>query len=80
MQFQGLLSYLVFSRGHQLGNSIAVLRQYYALGVRYVTLTHGCNNAFADSSGVRAHPTPLHHGLRYATSFLRIEISLIKLP
>ncbi|KAK1225291.1 hypothetical protein PQX77_011810 [Marasmius sp. AFHP31] len=50
--------------GHQLGNSIAVLRQYHALGVRYVTLTHTCNNAFADSCGIfPGFPPPLHGGL-----------------
>ncbi|KAL0579762.1 hypothetical protein V5O48_002256 [Marasmius crinis-equi] len=50
--------------GHQLGNSIAVLRQYHALGVRYVTLTHTCNNAFADSCGFEpGYPPPLHGGL-----------------
>lgn len=37
---------------HQLGNSLATLRQYYDLGVRYVTLSHTCNNAFAGSSGI----------------------------
>ncbi|KAF9268765.1 hypothetical protein L218DRAFT_917800 [Marasmius fiardii PR-910] len=50
--------------GHQLGNSIAVLRQYHALGARYITLTHTCNNAFADSCGISpGYPPPLHGGL-----------------
>ncbi|GAA6022653.1 hypothetical protein JCM11491_001153 [Sporobolomyces phaffii] len=35
--------------GHQLGNSLGALRAYHALGVRYVTLTHACDNALGDS-------------------------------
>jgi membrane dipeptidase len=58
-----IASMLGVEGGHQLGNSFSVLRQYYHLGARYVTLTHTCHNAFADSS---APSTPLHNGLRYA--------------
>lgn len=39
--------------GHQLGSSLSTLRMYFALGVRYVTITHTCNNAFGDSCGMQ---------------------------
>jgi microsomal dipeptidase-like Zn-dependent dipeptidase len=37
--------------GHSIENSIPLLRQYYALGVRYMTLTWMNSNDWADSSG-----------------------------
>ena len=36
--------------GHSIGESLAVLRQLYALGVRYLTLTHNDNVSWADSA------------------------------
>jgi len=45
--------------GHQINNSLAVLRQMYELGARYMTLTHIHNTAWADS----ATDAPVHHGL-----------------
>ncbi|MFN3675272.1 MAG: dipeptidase [Sphingomonas pseudosanguinis] len=36
--------------GHQIDGRLSVLRQYKALGVAYLTLTHGRNLAWADSS------------------------------
>jgi membrane dipeptidase len=45
--------------GHQIANSPAVLRQYYDLGVRYMTLTHSIHNDWADS----ATADPVLHGL-----------------
>lgn len=45
------------------GVAHAVLRQYYNLGVRYATLTHSCNNAFADSGGYQEQPKKAWNGL-----------------
>jgi len=45
--------------GHQINNSLEVLRAYYDLGARYMTLTHSNNTAWADS----ATDNPAHHGL-----------------
>ncbi len=45
--------------GHQIGNSPAALRQFYALGARYMTLSHSLNNDFIDS----ATDDPVHHGI-----------------
>ena len=45
--------------GHQINNSLAVLRAYYDGGARYMTLTHSSNTDWADS----ATDTPAHHGL-----------------
>lgn len=45
--------------GHSIGSSLAVLRQMYALGARYMTLTHFQNTPWADS----ATDDPEHGGL-----------------
>jgi membrane dipeptidase len=45
--------------GHQIGNNLAALRQFHALGARYMTLTHFKNNDWADS----ATDDPQHGGL-----------------
>jgi membrane dipeptidase len=45
--------------GYAIDESLAVLRQLYALGARYMTLTHSLNTSWADS----ATDDPKHGGL-----------------
>lgn len=35
---------------HQTGSSISVIRQLYDLGVRYITVTHNCDNPYATAA------------------------------
>ena len=45
--------------GHSISSDLGVLRQMYALGARYMTLTHSKNTPWADS----ATDAPVHGGL-----------------
>lgn len=54
-----IASLLGIEGGHAIENSLGVLRAYYDLGVRYMTLTHNVNLDWADSA---AKP-PQHGGL-----------------
>jgi len=47
--------------GHSIENDIHLLRDYYRLGVRYMTLTWMNTNEFADSSGDIDDPKVAHH-------------------
>ncbi|KAI2473611.1 membrane dipeptidase-domain-containing protein [Annulohypoxylon bovei var. microspora] len=49
-----IASMLGIEGGHQLGGSIAAVRQAYDLGVRYITTTHNCDNAWATSASTVA--------------------------
>ena len=47
--------------GHAIEDSLRLLRDFYALGVRYMTLTHSNTNNWADSSGDMDKSEVKHH-------------------
>src|SRR5580700_6940785 len=47
--------------GHAIEDSPRLLRDFYALGIRYMTLTHTNTNNWADSSGDIDKPGVQHH-------------------
>ena len=50
--------------GHAIGSSLPALRSLYALGARYMTLTHVCNTPWADAAQVDEGSLPARaHGL-----------------
>lgn len=54
--------------GHSIENSLGLLRDYYRLGVRYMTLTWSNSNDWADSSGDADDPK-VHHTQDGLTDF-----------
>jgi membrane dipeptidase len=47
-----LASMIGLEGGHSIDDKMSLLRQFYELGVRYMTLTHSCNLDWADASPV----------------------------
>lgn len=54
-----IAAFLSIEGGHQIDDDLAVLRTYYRLGIRAMTLTHFKDNNWADSSTDK----PRHNGL-----------------
>lgn len=51
--------YIGIENGYSVGNNLSLIKQYYDLGARYITLCHTRNNDICDSSTDK----PEHHGL-----------------
>ena len=67
----GKIACLVGAEGlHQIANSASVLRSYYRLGVRYVTLAHSENNMYADSA--------VSKDLRIEMFFFSFRVTMLK--
>ena len=56
---QKIAAFLTIEGGHAIHDDLRVLRTYYRLGIRAMTLTHAGNTNWADS----ANDTPVHNGL-----------------
>lgn len=59
---QQLCSLTGVEGGHSLGGSLGVLRTFYSVGVRYMTLTSTCHTPWADSSYADAPSFNVRHG------------------
>ncbi|USW57735.1 Putative peptidase M19, metal-dependent hydrolase [Septoria linicola] len=65
-----LISPLAIEGLHQIGNSLATLRLYHSLGVRYATLNWNCHNRYSDAAVVSINGTsqrskPFWHGVSF---------------
>ncbi|GAB7333854.1 hypothetical protein MBLNU13_g05978t1 [Cladosporium sp. NU13] len=75
-----LISPLAIEGLHQIGNSLATLRLYHSLGVRYATLTWNCHNKYADAAAVYVDgkfvaSKPYHGGVSKAGQQLILEMN-----
>ena len=58
---KALAALLGIEGGHAIENDLRLLREFYRLGVRYMTLTWSNTNEWADSSGDSDDPKVRHH-------------------
>lgn len=58
-----IASLIAVEGGHSIDDRLSVLRLYYELGVRYMTLTHACNQPWVDASPIDANATALKKNL-----------------
>jgi len=58
---KALAALLGIEGGHAIENDLRLLREFYRLGVRYMTLTWSNTNEWADSSGDSDDPKVHHH-------------------
>ena len=56
-----LVSLMGVEGGHMIEDKLSILRDFYRLGVRYMTLTHAFHTSWADSAGT-GQPLPPGHG------------------
>ncbi len=54
--------YLGLENGYAIGNDLAMVKKYYDMGIRYITLCHSYNNDICDSSTDKKRGAE-HHGL-----------------
>ncbi len=52
--------YIGIENGYAIGKDLSLIKTYYGMGARYITLCHSRNNDICDSS---TDEGPLHHGL-----------------
>lgn len=58
-----IASLIAVEGGHSIDNRLGVLRLYYDMGVRYMTLTHSCTLPWADASPVDDNTQVTKHNL-----------------